>query len=178
MNTSDRVLAGRYAKALFLAAVAQKEEEKVQKDFAEVNRALMDARGYLRHPRVSPADKKKKLNEVLGGKVSALTIKFLGMLIDKKRFELLPLVGATVTKLVAEKKNVAKAVVRTARPISSDAQAQLKKKLETFSGKTVELDMKEDAELIGGLTVRIGDWILDSSLRGQLRRLKETFNGN
>ena len=49
-------------------------------------------------------------------------------------------------------------------------------RVRTLTGKEIELDVKEDSELIGGITVKIGDWVLDSSLRGQLRRLKESFN--
>ena len=42
----------------------------------------------------------------------------------------------------------------------------------------MELEVKEDPELIGGVVVRLGDWVLDSSLRGALRKMRETFNGN
>ena len=79
-------------------------------------------------------------------------------------------------RLAADKRGVAKAVVRTARPLSADAQKTLSSHLKKFAGKDVELDVKEDPELIGGVTVKIGDWVLDSSLRGQLRRLRESFH--
>ena len=66
--------------------------------------------------------------------------------------------------------------LRAAVPLSAESQKQLSDKLKKFTGKEIELDVKEDSELIGGITVKIGDWVLDSSLRGQLRRLKESFN--
>ena len=178
MQASDRVLAWRYGKALFAAAAAQKEESRVQADLQGARMAILDLQPMLRHPRVSALDKKKKLGAVLGGKVSPTTLKFLELLIDKKRFDLLPAIISDLGKLVAEKNNTAKAVVRTARPLSAEAQAKLKKGLAVFSGKNVELDIKDDPELIGGLVVRLGDWVLDSSLRGQLKNLKETLNGN
>jgi F-type H+-transporting ATPase subunit delta len=176
MQTSERVLAGRYARAFFLAAEAAGTYERVQKDLADSHRALLDALPLLRNPRVSGADKKKKLQELLGAKVAPLTLKFLGMLVDKKRYELLPLVGVNLARLVNEKKNVAKAQVRAARPMTAEAQEALKKRLKDFSGKTVELEIREDAELIGGVVVRLGDWVLDGSLRGQLRRIKEKIS--
>ncbi len=55
MQASDRVLAGRYAAALFQAAAAKKEEQKVQADLGSAHKLLLDAMGALRHPRVPPA---------------------------------------------------------------------------------------------------------------------------
>lgn len=176
MQASDRVLAWRYARALFLAAADKKEDVRVQQDLDAARRALLDAMPVLRHPRVSGTDKKKKVNEVLGKKVAPVTLEFLELLIDKKRFDLLPMVAADLGKLIAEKNNVAKALVRTARPLPADAQSRLKDKLMNFAGKNIELEVKEDPELIGGVVVRIGDWVLDSSLRGQLRQLREALS--
>ena len=178
MQASDRALAWRYSKALFQAACAKKEEARVQADLIGAKAAVLGLAAVLRHPQVSTADKKNKLDVALEGKVSATTLRFLELLIEKKRFDLLPAISADMGKLVAEKNNTAKAQVRTAGPLSADAQAKLKRGLSTFAGKDVELDIKEDPELIGGLVVRLGDWVLDSSLRGQLRKMKETINGN
>lgn len=158
---------------MFLAAAASGVEDRVQKDLAEAQRPLLDAQEALKNPRVSAADKKKKLADLLGAKVSPLTLRFLGMLIDKKRFGLLPLVAAHLGRFVDEKKNLARAQVSVARPMSAEAQETLKKRLKDFSGKNVELDIREDPELIAGAVVRLGDWMLDGSLRGQLRRIKE-----
>jgi F-type H+-transporting ATPase subunit delta len=176
MQASDRVLAGRYAAALFQAASAKGEEQKVQADLGSAHKLLLDAMNVLRHPRVPPASKKKLLHDALGDKVGATTLKFLELLVDKKRFELMVMVAANYAKMAADKKGSAKAHVRTAKPLSADEQKLLAAKLKTFSGKEIELDVKEDPELIGGIAVKIGDWVLDSSLRGQLRRMKESFN--
>ncbi len=176
MQASDRVLAGRYAAALFQAASAKGEEQKVQADLGSANKLLLDAMAALRHPRVPPASKKKIVHDSLAGKVGPTTLRFLDLLVDKKRFDLMIMVSAIYAKLAAEKRGAAKAHVRTAVALSPEASAQLVAKLKKFTGKEIELDVKEDPELIGGITVKIGDWVLDSSLRGQLRRLKESFN--
>lgn len=176
MQSSDRVLAWRYGKALFQAAAAKGEEARVQQDLVASWPAIREGMTLLRNPRISGAEKKKWLESTLAGKASAITLRFLGLLIDKKRFELLPHINADFGKLVNEKHNVARAHVRTARPLSAEAQEKLKARLKGFAGKTIELDIKEDPELIGGLIVRLGDWVLDSSLRGQLRKMRETIN--
>lgn len=178
MQSSDRVLAWRYGRAVFEAASVKKEEAKVLSDFHAAQPSIRDLMPFIRDPRVSTVDKKKKLEGTLGNRVSPVTMRFLELLITKKRFELLPMIMADFGKLLADKNNVAKAHVRTARPLSPDAQKKLREALKHFNGKDIELDIKEDPELIGGVVVRLGDWVLDSSLRGQLRKLKETINGN
>ncbi|OGS42295.1 MAG: ATP synthase F1 subunit delta [Elusimicrobia bacterium RIFOXYD12_FULL_66_9] len=175
MQASDRVLAGRYAAALFQAAVAKNEAPKVQADLVVAAKLLADKTPILRHPRVSLADKKKLLKDSIGTAVGTVALRFMELLIDKKRYDLFPLVAVRYGRLFAEMSGTAKAVVRTARPLSADAQKALSTRLKTFAGKDIELDVKEDPELIGGLTVKIGDWVLDSSLRGQLRRMRESF---
>lgn len=176
MQASDRVLAGRYAAALFQAAAAKSEDQKVLADLGAARELLLGETAALRHPRVSIADKKKLVRARLDGKVGATTLRFLDVLLAKKRYELFAMIAAVYGRLAADKRGVAKAVVRTARPLSADAQKTLAARLKTFAGKEIELDIKEDPELIGGVSVKIGDWVLDSSLRGQLRRMKESFN--
>ncbi|MFI5347628.1 MAG: ATP synthase F1 subunit delta [Elusimicrobiota bacterium] len=176
MQASDRVLAGRYAAALFQAAAAKGEDQKVLADLSLAQKLLLDANATLRHPRVAIADKKKIIHGALTGKVTAITLRFLDLLIEKKRYELLPMLSSVYGRLAAEKRGVAKAVVRTAHPLSADEQKALSARLKIFAGKDIELEVKEDPELIGGVAVKIGDWVLDSSLRGQLRRMKESFN--
>ena len=176
MQASDRVLAGRYAAALFQAADKKGDDQKVAVDLGVARDRLLDATAALRHPRVSVADKKKLLHAQLDGKVGPTTLRFLELLIEKKRYELFAMVAAVYARLAADKRGVAKAHVRTAAPLSADAQKTLAARLKIFAGKDIELEIKEDPELIGGVAVKIGDWVLDSSLRGQLRRLRESFN--
>lgn len=176
MQASDRVLAGRYAAALFQAAAAKGEDQKVLADLGTARERLLDQAGILRHPRVSIADKKKLVHAELDGKATATTLHFLDLLIEKKRYELFVMIAAVYGRLAADKRGVAKAVVRSARPLSADAQKTLSSRLKLFAGKDIELEVKEDPELIGGVSVKIGDWVLDSSLRGQLRRMRESFN--
>lgn len=176
MQSSDRVLAGRYAAALFQAAAGKGEDQKVLADLGAAGKLLQGQAPVLRHPRVSIAAKKKLVHETLGGKAGATLLRFLDLLLEKKRYELLPLIATVYARLAADKRGVATAHVRTAKPLSSDEQKTLASRLKTFAGKDIELEVKEDPELIGGVAVKIGDWVLDSSLRGQLRRMKESFN--
>lgn len=178
MQASDRVLAGRYAAALFAAAAAKSEDQKVSAELATARERLLGSEAILRHPRVPAADKKKLVRAGLDGKVGATLLRFLDLLIDKKRYDLFPMIAAVYGKLAADKRGVAKAVVRTARALSPETQKTLIARLKKFAGKDIEIDVKEDPELIGGIAVKIGDWVLDSSLRGQLRRMRESFTNH
>lgn len=175
MQTSNRVLAGRYAAALFQAAAAKGEDQKISADLNTAYKTLLDQSALLHHPRATPDDKKKIVDAALKGKVGATTLRFLELLLEKKRWDLFGMVALVYGRLAAEKRGAVKASVRTASPLDAAAQAALSARLKKFVGKDIELDMKEDPELIGGVVVKIGDWVLDSSLRGQLRRMKESI---
>ena len=178
MQATDRSLAARYARALFQCACAQGQEAAVAADLWACAAALASALPLLRDPRVAAARKSSLVRESLGGKSAPLTADFLELLIDKKRFDLLALVAEDFVQLGLAKRRVARAKVRAARPLSDADRARLRERLEAFAGAGVELDVQEDPELLGGVSVRLGDWVLDSSLRGQLRRLKEAIGGD
>src|SRR3989338_1680360 len=175
MQSSDRVLAWRYARALFDSACEAREESRVHEDLSSAYGLILKCLPLLKHPRIDAADKKKKLDRALGKKVSVQTLRFLKLLIDKKRFELLPMIAANFGKQLAEKNNSAKAYVRASAPLSADADKKLKETLKNFAGKNIELEVKIDPEILGGVVVRLGDWVLDSSLRGKLRMLSKTL---
>lgn len=177
MKLSDRILARRYAAALYLAAAGQKKEEAVAADLPRAFRALRDKAGVFHHPRVSSADKKENLSRLLGDSVSPLTLRFLGLLIDKKRFDLLAGVVGDFARIVDERKGVVHASARSAADLSASEAEAVRARLSDFSGKKVALDVKVDPELIAGLVVRMGDWVFDSSLQGRLKQLTRRLEG-
>lgn len=177
MQASDRILAQRYSRALFLAAAEKGQEAAVLEELGLAQRKLMDLASVLKHPRVSAAEKKRRIGEALGPKVSPLVRRFLELLVDKKRFSVFSMAMMALGRFVAEKKNTARAHVRTARALGPEARQALADSLKKFSGKNVELDVHVDPEVIGGAVVRLGDWVLDGSLRSQLKRLGRQLGG-
>ena len=178
MTSVDRILAGRYARALFACAAARKEEAAVAADLGGCARALAAAQPLLRDPRVPAARKKSLVRESLRGAAAPLTADFLEFLIEKKRFALLPAVAGDFDRLILQARRLVRARVCAARPLSEADRKRLRESLEAFAGAGVELDVQPDPELLGGVTVRLGDWVLDSSLRGQLQNLKEAIRGD
>ena len=178
MTSADRLLAGRYARALFACAAARKEEAAVGADLDGCSGALAAALPFLRDPRVSADRKKGLVRESLGQAAASLTADFLEFLIDKKRFGLLPVVARDFERLGLQARRLVRARVRSARPLAEADRKRLRARLEAFAGTGVELEFKEDPELLGGVSVRLGDWVLDGSLRGQLQSLKEAIGGD
>lgn len=178
MTSADRILAGRYARALFACAAGRHEEAAVAADLAACSGALSLALPLLRDPRVPAARKKALVLESLRGAAAPATADFMEFLIEKKRFGLLPLVAEVFDRLILQARHVVRARVRSARPLSDPDRARLRRSLEEFAGTGVELQFQEDPELLGGVSVRLGDWVLDRSLRGQLQSLKEAIRGD
>ena len=175
MQTSDRVLAHRYALAFHQACAAAKIDDKARLELVQAFKALKPRLQAFSHPLLSPPERKKLLKELVGSGLSPATQRFLELMIEKKRFSLLPLVLQNFEKIHEEAKGIVKAQVRTAVPLEAAQLESLKRTLEKASGKSVQLDVKEAPELLGGLVVKMGDWVLDRSFANALNRMKESF---
>lgn len=178
MQLSDRALARRYAAALYESAAGRKEEEKVGAELTKAVRALSGSMAAFRHPRVSAADKKALLHKELGAGVSKPVMRFLELLVEKKRFGLLPAMASDYQRACDAGRGVVHAAVRSARPLGEVEAKLMAERLGGFLGKTVVLDVKEDPELLAGAVVRVGDWVLDGSLRGKLKALHGRLVGS
>jgi len=172
MNMNDRVLSQRYALALYQSAVEAKEEKVVTEELTTAARALSTTMAEFSHPRISLDDKKGRLRDSLGGKYSKRTLRFLELLIEKKRFSLLSHMAADLNKIYDEGRGVVHASVRSAYELDESERKTLSERLGGFVGKTVVLDIRIDETLMGGVVVRLGDWTLDGSLKGKLKNLR------
>lgn len=178
MQLSDRVLARRYAAALYQSAAGAKEEDKVGADLSKASRALSEKMGTFHHPRVSSADKKGLLKKELGDSISKTVLRFLELLVEKKRFGLLPAMAGDYQRLCDEGRGIVHASVRSAGPLGEVQAKLLSERLGAFLDKKVTLDVKEDPELMAGVLVRVGDWVFDGSLKGKLRALGARLAGS
>lgn len=171
MNLNDRVLSRRYARALYEGAAAAGEQKKVGADLTNFVRSLKGRIALFSHPQISAKDKKEALAKLLDAKLQDRTEKFLHLLIDKKRFALLPMMERGFVKLCDEGAGIAHASVRAACELSAREREGLEKRLGARSGKKVILDVNVDSKLLGGVVVRMGDWVFDASLKGALKRM-------
>ena len=178
MQSAERTLAWRYARAVFLCARERGEEEVVGSDLEALSGALAQAGAFFGDPRVAAAEKRKLVQDSLRAKAAPLTADFLELLMGAKRFFLLGEVARDYAELSLRQRGAARASVRSARPLSPADRGRLRERLEAFAGCSVEMEILEDRELLGGVAVRLGDWVMDSSLKSRLQSLKEDIGGD
>lgn len=169
----------RYAKALLSLG---KEDGKYQqygddlRDFSSFYTENAEFAQSVSNPVFTTEDRKHILNFVLGKTRYSGTVKnFLNLLLDKNRIDAVAGIYTHYEKLTDEVSNIARAEVITPGPLSEDAKGKLEKVLEALTSRQVKMATREDKALIGGIVVKIGDLVLDGSVKAQLRVLKESL---
>jgi F-type H+-transporting ATPase subunit delta len=173
---SDQTVARRYAQALYEQADENGEVDAIDEDVRAVQQSLEDSRELtllFERPIVQRAKKRAVVEELFEGRVEPLTLRFLKLLIKKKRDALVSDVMRTYRALRDEQRGVVTARVRTALPLDDTEREKLKSELEDLTGQTVRLETRQDESLIGGVVVRIGDTVYDGSARHQLESLRD-----
>jgi len=169
----------RYAKALL--SLGQEDGNYGEygdnlKEFSAFCRDNSEFTKVVSNPVFSVDDRKKVLDAVLEKSTFADLVKnFLRLLLDKQRIGGIQDVSADYTRLTDEISNIIRAEIITARPLKADVMDKLDTVLSKITSKTVKAKVEEDESLIGGLVVKIGDLVLDGSVRAQLEGLKESL---
>ncbi|MCL6519699.1 MAG: F0F1 ATP synthase subunit delta [Armatimonadetes bacterium] len=174
------VLAKRYAAALFEAAKASDSIDLVESDLGLVTYSLESVSQLtevLEQPLIPIEHKKEIVRDIFSGRVQELTLNFLGLVIEKRRERILTEVEKEYVKLANDYRGIVLVQVTSALPLTSDEKSALRAKLEVFTGKQVELELHEDPTLIGGLVLRIGDTVIDGSVKGYLESLRNQMLG-
>jgi len=108
----------------------------------------------------------------VGTSVSRPVLNLILLLLRRGRIEDLPRVAAEFRRLDNMRQGITSATATTALPLQADEVRALTTRLKQFTGGRVELDVKVDPSLLGGLVVRVGDRLIDGSVRGRLERLR------
>ena len=180
MNSASKLLATRYARALFQAARDASDTGAGEEVLGEVSMA----RGLMREfsplfysPRLSVKEKSAKLASVLKGKVSPLTERFLVLLIERKRFQLLGEIEDALEKTILDSKGIVKAQIHSAAPLPAALRERIGSRLSKIFSREVLMEVKEEPDLLGGVRIRVGDFVIDASLKGRLKALSQTLIG-
>lgn len=169
----------RYTQALFEAAKAQNATGQVGEELAELVAILdenADLARFLQHPIVTPEDKKATVDKLFAGKVHPVVHNFLRLVLDKRREDYLKAIQKQFQELLNRQQRRAVAQVTTAINLDGDTQAELKRQLEAYLEQDVTLETAVDPALLGGLQIRVGDRLIDGSIRGQLTALGRSLN--
>jgi len=178
----NSTIAGRYATAVFDLAVETNALDAVTSDFASLKammKASPDLARLVRAPVFSRDDQKKGLGAILA-KMGAnpLTIQFVNLLAAKRRLFALTDIIAAFDAMVARKKGEIQAEVTSARPLNDAELNQLKLVLKAKLAREPRLETHVDPTLLGGLIVKVGSKMIDSSLRTKLNAMRTAMRGH
>jgi F-type H+-transporting ATPase subunit delta len=172
-----RASAARYARALLDVVIQESNPEQVEQQllaFADLLKQNPDLQKALTNPAVPVAGKRG----IVDGLVKRLEMapaagKLLLLLADRDHLALVPEMLAVYRERLMEHRQVVRAEVTTAEPLTPEREAQLQQRLAALTGRTVTMTMKVDASLIGGAVARVGSTVYDGSIATQLERVRE-----
>ena len=168
--------ASRYAKAL-LRNVGFDEAPQAISEISLINAIMTKSREFrilLANPRFTTEERESVIKQIAEQyKLSEFTVKFINNLSDLRAVALLPDIIRVATNLYFEKKKKAKATIMTPVEISAELEKKLKESLKKVTDKELEIEYVMDPSLLGGVLIKIGSTMYDTSLRGQLRLLKD-----
>ncbi len=174
-------LAGRYATALFELAVEDDELDRVSADLASLNAMLdesADLKRLVRSPVLSRAEQSQAMAALLErAGASDLTCRFAGLLAERRRLFVVADIITAFNERVAAHRGEVRADVISATALSKAQLDGIRAALKRVVGGNVAVDARVDDGLIGGLVVRVGSRMLDSSLRTMLQRLHLAMKG-
>ena len=175
MISSD--LAKRYARAFFDIAVEEGKIEDYGRELAAFaslivqNKALQE---FLANPIFELKSKKNVIEELLGRtQISGRTANFLRLLVDKQRINFLGEIENAYREFMDKSLKKVRVSVKTPYPLTSELEGALKQRVAEMTGKEVEMTVEDDASLIGGLIVRVGDTMYDGSIKTQLGNMRK-----
>jgi F-type H+-transporting ATPase subunit delta len=174
-------LSGRYAVALFDLARDGKSLDTVAESLAGLKAAIAestDFKGLIYSPVLSREAMAKAIAAVAASMgLDRLTTNFLGVLAQNRRLAQLPAVIRAYETLLSNHKGEARAEVTSAHPLSKTQITALARSLKARVGRDVAVDAKVDSTILGGLVVKIGSQMIDSSIRTRLNTLAQAMKG-
>ena len=178
----DATIARNYAEVLL--ALARKADDDLDGwgrmigDVADAIRTDARLRRFLESPRVSEDDKNAVLARALGAAAAPRTfVRFLHALVNNRRQMLIPEVAVEYAKLVDEAEGRLHADVTVARPASPAEERAIAEQLGRALGKTVVPHVRVNPAILGGVVVRVGDTVMDGSVRRRLATLRNRLVG-
>ncbi len=172
-------IARRYARAVFELALEEKKLPALEKDVAALEAVLAesaDLGALISSPLISRHEQAAAIAALAGKmKLSPAMAGTLGLMAEKRRLFVLPQLIGTLQGLLAEHKGEVTAEVTAAKALTKAQKDKLAKALKAAAGKDVNIDLAVDESLIGGLVVKLGSRMIDTSIRARLNALQNSM---
>ena len=179
MPTHTDTLANIYARSLFELCEEAGGRDKIDEvadeleQVCELARTDPKFRMFLNSPLLEPAARAASLKVILSDRITDLLLRFMLVLNENKRLSHLQMIESAFLQLVHEHRGRIEVDVTTAKPMDATSMEAISKQLHDVLGKEPVVHAHVDEELIGGVTLRIGDQLIDGSVATQLRKLEQ-----
>ena len=176
------ILAKRYAKAIFSLGKEQDKVDTYAESLAAIaelfENAELEVADALTNP-LYPLEARQKVMAKIAEAVDADTVltSFLNLLIEKNRVDVLPEIARQVQVMVDREENISHGSVTSAIKLDKGLLEKIQATLEKITGNKVILETQVDPSIIGGIVAKVGDLVLDGSIKTQLNGLKESIKG-
>lgn len=170
-----KLVSKTYGQALFELALEKNALEQILEEEAFVKEVFAENEELvtmLNHPKISKDEKIQVVENIFKDKISDTMVGFLVIVVTKERYDELEHIFQYFEEKVREYKNIGVVSVTTAVELSDDQKEQLRKRLlEITSFKQLEFNYTINPDIIGGMVLRIGDRVVDSSIRTQIDQM-------
>jgi F-type H+-transporting ATPase subunit delta len=165
----------RYAAAIFGIAKKQNTVDRTLEDVQEIARVFSNRKllYLLNEPKVPVQRKETAIRQALAPKVLPTSLNLALLVVQRELVEAMPNIARELEQLVLNYKNQAVAEVTTAMPMDDQQQNQVRQALEQRTGKTILMQTKVSPDILGGVVARVGDQIIDASVRHRLAALRQ-----
>lgn len=175
---TSRTAAVRYARALFDVVLRERGDltavERELDQFVALFAAHPELQKVMVNPAVPAPRKRLAMTELANrAQLQPVLAKLMALLAERDRLALLPDVLRSFRERVLDHQNVVRAELTTAMPLAAERVSQIQRGLSQATGRTVTLESRVDAALVGGLIARVGSVVYDASLTTQLRKMKD-----
>lgn len=180
-KAQESLIARRYAKAFYELADEQKKLSAISADI-ETLQSLPEG-GEFAYFLSNPLFKREEQLAVMDKlakktKLDKLTANFLGTIVENGRLSLLPSIVDAVDSEISQRKGEVKAVVTSARPLKPAQVKKLADNLKKATGTDIDIELKEDDSIIGGLIIEVGSLLIDQSVKTRLERLERALKSD
>ncbi len=172
-------VASRYAKALLESTKQKGVHTQALNQLRTLEQALEDNEFnvYFENPGIAPDQKLKAIQVALAGKgFLEEVVNCVLLMAERGRLGLFSELVQSFQDALDEESGITRGIVRAAKPLAPEAQAELEKKITQVLKKKIVLTFKEDPTLLGGVVAQVGGWTFDDSIETHLKRMNEDLN--
>jgi len=171
-------LARPYAKAVFSAALDLGQQDGVAVELSTLSSISQTKKvaSLIEDPGLSKRKIAQTIISLLKDEIGDISIKMIELLADNKRLNLIEAIHLSYQELLEDHNKISSIVVSVANQPSDQNKAMIVEKLSTSYGEGSNIEFSEDASIMGGLSIKIGDETLDLSIRGKVKKLVNQLN--